>query len=80
MPRILIGENPELDYVNIYFYSEEEPTQKGDYWHYNDEGEIEVWTTIREIVEEVYEEISEESSSESTDNAEIEITNEIIEE
>ena len=43
MPRILIGDNPELDYVSLYFYSEEQPTETGDFWHYNEDGEPTVW-------------------------------------
>jgi hypothetical protein len=43
MPRILIGENPEIDYVNIYFYSEEEPTECGNFWYFDKNGEIKIW-------------------------------------
>ena len=43
MPRILIGENPELDYVSVYFYSEEEPTGYGDFWHYDEDGNPLPW-------------------------------------
>ena len=27
----------------VYFYSEDEPEGEGNFWHYNSEGEIEVW-------------------------------------
>ena len=27
----------------IYFYSEDEPEEEGNFWHYNSEGEIEIW-------------------------------------
>ena len=66
MPRILIGENPELDYINIFFYSEEEPTEKGDFWHYNEDGMVEIWTTIREVVNENLDELSDNAIAENT--------------
>ena len=27
----------------VYFYSEDEPEEDGNFWHYNSEGEIEIW-------------------------------------
>jgi hypothetical protein len=34
--------NTELNYVTVYYYSETEPVESGDYWHYVD-GDIEIW-------------------------------------
>ena len=33
----------KLDTIHIYFYSEDEPEEEGNFWHYNSEGEIEIW-------------------------------------
>ena len=30
-------------YTNVYTYSEEEPTDVGEYWHYDSEGNIAIW-------------------------------------
>ena len=43
MPRILIGDNPELDDVEIYYYSEEEPEIKMFAWHYDESGVATPW-------------------------------------
>jgi len=32
----LLGGNDEIKNATIYFYSETEPTQPGNYWHYVD--------------------------------------------
>ncbi|MCD8373162.1 MAG: leucine-rich repeat domain-containing protein [Clostridia bacterium] len=42
--KIVIGENGNeyLEAATVYFYSEEEPTQDGNYWHYVD-GIVTVW-------------------------------------
>ena len=37
------GWNSELTYATRYYYSENEPTESGNFWHYNDEGEIVKW-------------------------------------
>ena len=29
--------------VNVYFYSETKPTLEGNYWHYDNEGNVTVW-------------------------------------
>ena len=34
---------PFSDEVTLYFYSEEAPTASGNYWHYDENGEIAVW-------------------------------------
>ena len=31
------------DNVTLYYYSAEEPTAEGDFWHYGSDGEIAVW-------------------------------------
>jgi hypothetical protein len=47
MPRILVGENPELDNAELYFYSKEEPQEEGNYWHYSEDGTVEIWVKQR---------------------------------
>lgn len=39
------NENNEnvLEKATVYFYSENEPTTEGNYWHYNVRGQFEVW-------------------------------------
>ena len=40
---IEVGDNNTLlEYVVLYYYSETEPVESGDYWHYVD-GDIEIW-------------------------------------
>ena len=29
--------------ATVYFYSEEEPTEEGNYWHYSESGDVVVW-------------------------------------
>ena len=35
--------NDKLTSATRYYYSETKPTESGNYWHYNDNGEIEEW-------------------------------------
>lgn len=35
--------NEKLKNTTRYYYSAEKPTASGNYWHYNDNGEIEEW-------------------------------------
>ena len=35
--------NDELSGVTKYYYSETKPEAEGNYWHYNEKGEVEVW-------------------------------------
>lgn len=35
--------NDKLTSATRYYYSETKPTENGNYWHYNDNGEIEEW-------------------------------------
>ena len=35
--------NGDLRAATRYFYSEEAPTEEGDYWRYDENGEIVVW-------------------------------------
>lgn len=35
--------NDKLTSATRYYYSAEKPTASGNYWHYNDNGEIEEW-------------------------------------
>ena len=35
--------NERLTDAKIYYYSASEPTEEGNFWHYNMLGEIEVW-------------------------------------
>ena len=35
--------NSDLTFATRYYYSETEPTTSGNFWHYNDEGEIVKW-------------------------------------
>ena len=35
--------NTSLLNATVYFYSETEPTEKGNYWHYDANGEVAVW-------------------------------------
>ena len=37
------GDNDKLTRATRYYYSETKPTESGNYWHYNDNGEIEEW-------------------------------------
>ena len=41
--KIDIYNNEELTSATRYYYSETKPTESGNYWHYNDNGEIEEW-------------------------------------
>ena len=42
--EILIGSwNGKLTNATRYYYSEEEPTEEGNWWHYNENDEIVVW-------------------------------------
>ncbi|MBO5214814.1 MAG: leucine-rich repeat domain-containing protein [Clostridia bacterium] len=42
--NINIGEfNDSLLFATRYYYSENEPTTDGNYWHYDENGEIEIW-------------------------------------
>ena len=34
MPRILVGDNPELDNIKLYFYSEEDTGISGNFGYY----------------------------------------------
>ena len=36
--------NDSLTNATIYFYSETEPTESGNYWHYDSSGSIEIWS------------------------------------
>ena len=36
-------EDKVAEYLTVYFYSKDEPEEEGNFWHYNSEGEIEVW-------------------------------------
>ena len=40
--RIGWQQNMAIDYDFVYFYSENEPLEEGNYWRYDD-GEITVW-------------------------------------
>ena len=35
--------NEKLKNATRYYYSETKPTESGNYWHYNENGEIEEW-------------------------------------
>lgn len=35
--------NDNLTSATRYYYSETQPTESGNYWHYNKNGEIEEW-------------------------------------
>jgi hypothetical protein len=35
--------NPSLNLETIYYYSETEPTEDGNYWHYDENAEVVVW-------------------------------------
>ena len=35
--------NDKLTSATRYYYSETKPTESGNFWHYNDNGEIEEW-------------------------------------
>lgn len=35
--------NEKLKNATRYYYSAEKPTESGNYWHYNENGEIEEW-------------------------------------
>ena len=35
--------NDELKSLICYYYSETQPTTEGNYWHYDENGEIAVW-------------------------------------
>ena len=37
------GDNESLNSATIYYYSETEPTDNGNYWHYDENGEIVLW-------------------------------------
>ena len=37
------GWNSSLTNATRYYYSESEPTAAGNWWHYNDQGEVAVW-------------------------------------
>ena len=37
------GDDGTLTSATRYYYSETKPTESGNYWHYNDNGEIEEW-------------------------------------
>ncbi|MBR7117358.1 MAG: leucine-rich repeat domain-containing protein [Clostridia bacterium] len=42
--KILIDTgNYRLTDANMYYYSESRPTTEGSFWHYNENGEIEIW-------------------------------------
>ena len=35
--------NSDLTSATVYYYSETEPTEEGNFWHYDENGEIAVW-------------------------------------
>ncbi len=37
------SDNAELNAAALYYYSEAEPADEGNYWHYDENGEIAVW-------------------------------------
>ena len=42
--KISIGpDNSNLIWATRYYYSETEPTAAGNYWHYDENGEVAVW-------------------------------------
>ena len=41
--KIIFGDNSTFDNSNIYYYSETEPTESGNYWHYDESGNIKEW-------------------------------------
>ena len=42
--NISIGyNNSDLTYATRYYYSEAQPTESGNYWHYDENGDIAVW-------------------------------------
>jgi len=43
------GSNSYLTNATRYYYSETAPTQEGNYWHYNENGEIVVWEYVAPI-------------------------------
>lgn len=40
--NVVIGEENYIN-ENYYFYSEEEPQEEGQYWHFDEDGEVAVW-------------------------------------
>lgn len=41
---VIGGEDDELlDFDTIYYYSNSEPIESGNFWHYDEDGEIEIW-------------------------------------
>lgn len=38
-----VGEKPAIFSATWYFYSETEPTESGDFWHYDSAGNITIW-------------------------------------
>ena len=39
----ILNDNEDLINATRYYYSETAPTEAGNYWHYDANGEIEVW-------------------------------------
>ena len=35
--------NASLASASVYFYSETTPTEEGNFWHYDDNGQVAVW-------------------------------------
>ena len=44
--KLLYDNNYSLRLANWYYYSETQPIDDGDYWHYNEDNEIVVWEKI----------------------------------
>ena len=41
--RIVGNNSPCIMYAKIYFYSENRPSVKGDFWHYDESGKTAIW-------------------------------------
>ena len=41
--RIVGNNSPCIMYSKIYFYSENRPSVKGDFWHYDESGKTAIW-------------------------------------
>ena len=35
---------PEQSGVKIYYYMETEPVRRGNYWHYGEDGSVQIWS------------------------------------